>query len=187
MKSDTNGRLHDPSLRELTAELDGLRELLLSKLDALNGKLDERDKLYTERDTSRRTAVEAALTAVKEQTKQSFDASEKAIVKAEDAQKSYNISHNDLARKMDDQNKATMPRTETESRFHAVEEKITALRDAVTTVGSGVSSQIAALTGAQLGGQSVKDESRANIAILIAFLGMLLTVGIALFRFGVAK
>lgn len=85
---------------------------------------DERDRLYKERDESRRTAVDAALTAVKEQTKASFDASEKAIVKAEEAQKSYNQSHNDLARKMDDQNKATMPRSETESRFRSLEEKV---------------------------------------------------------------
>lgn len=159
--SDENGRTHEPSLRELTAELDGLRELLLSKLD-------ERDRLYKERDDSRRTAVDAALSAAKEQTKQSFEASEKAIVKAEEAQKSYNQSHNDLARKMDDQNKATMPRTETEERFRTIEEKVNEVRN-VVSAGTGV------ITGAR----TVKDDARANIAIVLSFLGL---VAMALFE-----
>jgi hypothetical protein len=148
--------LHDRSLADL-------KELL-------KATLDERDKLYKERDDSRRTAVDAALTAVKEQTKASFEASEKAIVKAEEAQKAYNTSHNDLARKMDEQSKATMPRSETESRFHSLEEKITEIR---TTIGTGV--------GAMVGGKAVKDESRANLALGISVVLFLLTL-FALFK-----
>lgn len=101
-------------------------------IDTLKALLDERDTVYTERDNARRIAVEAALTAVKEQTKASFEASEKAIVKAEEAQKAYNVAHNDLSRKLDEQNKATMPRSETETRFHGLEEKISDLREIVT-------------------------------------------------------
>lgn len=146
-------------IRELERANDSLREIN-----------DERDRLYKERDDSRRTAVDAALTAVKEQTKASFEASEKAIVKAEEAQKSYNQSHNDLARKMDDQNKATMPRSETESRFRGVEEKVNEIRHAVTAGGSVV-----------LGGQAAKHESRANIAALVGLVGIVLAL-IAFFR-----
>jgi len=87
--------------------------LVLEKIQALSDRIGLLDRLYTERDDARGRAVDA-----------SFAASEKAIVKAEDAQKAYNLSHNDLARKMDEQNKATMPRTETEARFQALEEKI---------------------------------------------------------------
>jgi len=130
----------DPSLREVMVAIDGLRELI-----------DERDRRYEERDASRRTAVEAALAAAKEQTRASFDASEKAIVKAESAQTSYNIAHNDLAKKMDDQNKATMPRTETEQRFRSIEEKISDLREAqvsMTGKSMGLSTGWALLVGA---------------------------------------
>lgn len=135
---DGNGsRTHEPSLRELTAEMDGLRELFHAKFDSLKEILDERDRLYKERDESRKTAVDAALTAVKEQTKDSFVASEKAIVKAEEAQKAYNSSHNDLARKMDDQNKATMPRPEAQQRFSALEEKIVIVSTAVAAATAG--------------------------------------------------
>lgn len=163
--ADVNGRTHEPSLRELTGQLDDAKELLLAKYGSLEKILDERDRLYKERDDARRTAVDAALMAVKEQTKASFDASEKAIVKAEEAQKQYNQSHNDLARKMDDQNKATMPRMETETRFRVLEEKINELRN-LTATGSGMT----------IGGKTLKDESRANIAIGLAFVGMLIAL-----------
>jgi len=127
-RSPNGYRTHEPSLRELTAELDGARDLLEEKIQSLRDVLDERDRLYKERDDARRTAVDAALAAVKEQTKASFEASEKAIVKAEEAQKAYNTAHNDLARKMDEQNKATMPRPEIQARFDSLEEKLTSLR-----------------------------------------------------------
>jgi FAD/FMN-containing dehydrogenase len=138
---------------------------------------DERDRLYKERDEARRTAVDAALAAakaavdaaliaVKEQTKASFEASEKAIVKAEEAQKAYNASHNDLARKMDEQNKATMPRTESEARFRTLEEKINDLRE----------SRSGDIGGAH-GRGAMKDESRANLGTLVALIGAALALG----------
>jgi hypothetical protein len=170
-RSDNGARTHEPSLRELTAEVDGLGKLMLAKIEANREILDERDKLYTERDNSRRTAVEAALTAVKEQTKASFDASEKAIVKAEEAQKSYNQSHNDLSRKLDEQNKATMPRSETETRFHSMEEKIGSIRDALVET-----------SGQTAGRKILKDDSRANLAIFVACVGVLVAIAMAFLR-----
>jgi len=149
-------------LRELTADLDGMRDLLLEKITATKEILNERDNLYTERTVSSGTAVNAALKAAETLTNAAFAASEKAIVKAEEAQKSYNSSHNDLARKMDEQSKATMPRQETESRFHAVEEKIATIRDALAASG-----------GIVLGGKAIKDDNRANIGIILAFLALL--------------
>jgi hypothetical protein len=143
--------------------IDSIKEHFERRFDALLAVQDERDRLYKERDESRRTAVDAALTAVKEQTKASFDASEKAIVKAEEAQRAYNLSHNDLARKMDEQNKATMPRTETESRFRAIEEKISELRE-----------ERSGGHGHDQGGKSVKDETRANMALLVSIGAALL-------------
>ena len=106
------------ALHALTAEFKAFRELMA-----------ERDVRYMGMFSAGDKAVASALAAQKEQTQSAFASSEKAIVKAEDAQKAYNTSHNDLARKMDDQNKATMPRTETESRFANLEEKIHNLRE----------------------------------------------------------
>lgn len=143
------------ALAALVAEFRAFRELM-----------GERHERYKERDEARRTAVEAALIAVKDQTKAAFDASEKAIVKAEEAQKAYNASHNDLARKMEQQNQATMPRTETENRFKAMEEKVALLTGSFT-----------AGTGHAQGAQSTRQESRANISLVVAVIGSILGVG----------
>jgi len=143
-----------------------LKELIESRLEGIEQLAAERDKSYTERDKDRQTSVDKALTAAKEQTASSFLASKEAILKAEEAQRAYNSSHNDLARKMDEQNKATMPRSETESRFQAMEEKITEIR---TTLGAG--------QGLALGTKAVKDESRANLAIVVS-LALFLLAGL---------
>lgn len=172
---DFNNRTHEPSLRELTAELDGLREWIEARLDGIRELLNERDRLYRERDDSRRTAVDAALTAVKEQTKASFEASEKAIVKAEEAQRAYNLSHNDLSKKLDEQNKATMPRTEAESRFHTLQEKIDEVRNTVAEVRNALASG----GGVIVGGKAMKDESRSNIALVVAVGSLLLAIAVA--------
>ena len=77
--------------------------------------------LMKEQFEAQKEAVQAALAAQKEQTASSFAASEKAITKAEEAQKSYNQTHNELSRKMDEQYKTMMPREESLGR-HAVHE-----------------------------------------------------------------
>lgn len=127
--------------------------------------LNERDIRYSERDASSREAVKTALDAALVRTDQRFSAQEKAIDKAEGAQRDYNSVHNDLARKMDEQNKATMPRSEIDSRFHSMDEKIADIR---LTIGK--------TSGEALGGKSVKDESRANIALAVSVLALLMTV-----------
>lgn len=159
-------RTHEPNLRELTAELDGVRALFMEMFKSLHSLIDERDRLYKERDDSRRVSVDAALIAAKEQTAASFVASEKAIVKAEEAQRAYNVQHNDLARKMDEQNKATIPRIEAERRMQDLEKSINDVRNTLSA-GGGVSE----------GGRRLKDESRANIALGLSLLAALISLG----------
>jgi chromosome segregation ATPase len=74
-------------------------------------------------------AVQAALAAQKELTASAFAASEKAITKAEEAQKSYNQTHNDLSRKMDEQYKEMMPRSESLARHASNELRYQELKD----------------------------------------------------------
>lgn len=150
-------------LHSLIAEFKSFRELMA-----------ERDVRYMGMFTAGDKAVSAALAAAKEQTRDAFNSSEKAIVKAEEAQKSYNASHNDLARKMDEQNKATMPRMEIDSRFKNLEEKL-ALLTGSFTAGSGM----------QTGAQVAKDDHRANISLLISIISVLVVVGGVIF--GLAK
>src|SRR4026208_1929937 len=97
--------------------------------------MEERNKWYGERDRDRQQAVDKALAAVEKQTASAFEAAKEsnttaagnhkeAGLKQEDAQRAYNTSHNDLLRKLDDQNKATMPRIEQEQRFSTQQKEI---------------------------------------------------------------
>jgi hypothetical protein len=102
---------------------------LKGKIKALRDVVDERDRLYKERDESRKTAVDAALQAAKEKTSDAFIASEKAIVKAEDAQREYNARSNEFRGQLDDQAKTLLPRNEADARFKAIEASIEAIRN----------------------------------------------------------
>jgi hypothetical protein len=91
--------------------------------------IDEKDKQYDTRARAAEIAVQAALLAQKEQVAAAFLASEKAIVKAEEAQKAYNVAHNDLSHKMDEQNKATIPRLEAMAMLKAMDDKLIAMQN----------------------------------------------------------
>jgi|ERR1044071_6377604 hypothetical protein len=78
---------------------------------------------------SQEKAVQAALAAQKELTNAAFASSEKAITKAEEAQKSYNATHNDLSRKMDEQYKEMMPRSESLARHVSNEQRHQELKE----------------------------------------------------------
>lgn len=73
--------------------------------------------------------MSTALTAQKEATTTAFITSEKAIEKAESAQKAYDMGHNDLLRKMDDQYGLMMPRQEMAARLSRQDEDIRTLRE----------------------------------------------------------
>jgi hypothetical protein len=75
--------------------------------------LNERDQRYAEKFTAAEKAVTTA-----------FASSEKASLKAEQAQESYNVRSNEFRGQLDDQAKTLMPRLETDNRFGNVEDKI---------------------------------------------------------------
>lgn len=155
-------RTHEPNLRELVSEIDGLREVLMARIHAAEKLAEERDGWYAERDRDRQTSIDKALTAQKEQTASSFAASKEAILKAEEAQRAYNTSHNDLARKMDEQNKATMPRIEIESRFSNMEEKINNLRESRSE---------------EQGGKAGRLSAQQFVVMIVALIVGLITIG----------
>lgn len=129
MSEERNGnRTHEPNLRELTSQLDGLRDLVDTKFLYVERIMDERHQLYKERAESQKTAVDDALAAVKEQTSASFAASEKAIVKAEDSQKTYNQGHNDLSRKMEQQYSTMVPQPEAKLKWDAIDKALEEMR-----------------------------------------------------------
>jgi len=110
----------NPCELKLSNELHALAE----KVNALRELMDERDRRYTGQFNDSKTAVIDALAAQKEKTATDFASSEKAIIKAEDAQRSYNERTNELRGALNDQNKTLLARTEAEARFKTVEDKI---------------------------------------------------------------
>jgi hypothetical protein len=91
---------------------------------AVEKLMDERDRLYLEKFRASEVAVDRAITASDKQTATSFLASEKAIMKAEEAQREYNIRSNEFRGQLDDQAKTLMPRLETQTLFKAYEDKL---------------------------------------------------------------
>jgi hypothetical protein len=175
----TNGnRTHEPSLRELTAQLDDIKELLQVKHDALVQIVDERDRLYDVRFRAAEAAVGAALAAQEKGTNAAFNASEKAISKAEDAQREYNIRSNEFRGQLDDQAKTLMPRPETTSLFQNVDDKINTVRSELNSRIEALIKDIASLResrsesgGKSLGTHAVIAYVIAAISIILALLG----------------
>jgi len=155
--------------------VDTLKEYLERRCDELGRSvvslrelLDERDRLYKERDDARRVAVDAALAAAKEQTATSFSASEKAIVKAENAQSEYNVRSNEFRGQLDDQAKRLISRVEVEQIVKSQEEKLQRLDTDLRDLRESRSE----FRGGGQGRQSVKDESRANLAAIGTLLAI---------------
>jgi hypothetical protein len=159
------------TVREVAARLDGLRELLFARLDAVRVEVDALQRIVDERDGRYTERAEA-------QTE--------AIHKAEQAQASYNATHNDLTRKMERKDSDQMPRTEVEGRLRKIEmresdqmprsevegrlqmlsEKIETVRG-VQHVGGGMSA----------GSRASQETARANVLLALAFFGAVVTGG----------
>jgi hypothetical protein len=104
-----NGRTHEPSLRELTAELDGIRGIFDEKIDRVREVADERDRRYEQR-----------FVAMDEKTGLALTSSKEAVNKAEVAQEKRFDNTNEWRAAMQDRDRNQMPRTEIEQRFNAL-------------------------------------------------------------------
>jgi hypothetical protein len=109
------------TVSELAERLDSLKELTLRMFEEQSKLSAERDRRYEDRFKAQETAVAAALLAQKESTGNAFAASEKAIVKAEDAQRDYNVRSNEFRGQLDDQAKLLMSRAEAFTKFDGIE------------------------------------------------------------------
>lgn len=104
--------------------IDGLRLYLESKIDSLVELQKERSRHYEDKFRLLDIATEKALAAVKEQTSAAFAANKEAVIKTEDAQRAYNASHNDLARKMETQAKQFVDRDKLDDFVNLFTDKI---------------------------------------------------------------
>ena len=86
--------------------------------------LKERDRRYEERFVALEKILSASILSLKELNSQAFAASEKAIVKAEEAQRAYNERSNEFRGQLDDQAHMLVPRAEADAKFSALEIRI---------------------------------------------------------------
>ena len=106
------------SIRDhFTLWIQRVEQSFSDRLETVERVNNERDLRYSERFAAAKALVD-----------QANSASEKAILKAETAQKVYDAGHNGLLTKMDAQQQATMPRGETEAKIAAVEARCGELR-----------------------------------------------------------
>ena len=95
---------------------------------------EERDKRYEERHESDEKAIAAALVAAEKAVNAALTAQKEAVTKAESSQTLYNQGHNDLQRKMEVQNKETLPRAEAEVRFQTQESKMADQKEEIIAI-----------------------------------------------------
>ncbi len=134
---------------------------VMVRLARLEIQVAESDRRYEERNTANLKAVDAA-----------FAASREAILEAKKGQDAYNLTHNDLVRKMERQSSEMISRVDTELRFKAQDDKIGEVRTLAVSVKADM---LAALALSQ-GSKAVKDESRANIALAVSLIVALMAL-----------
>jgi len=122
----TNERTHEPSLREIVAELDGFKQ-----------RMQERDRFYLEK-----------FKAQDEKTTLAMNFSEKAISKAENAVEKRFESVNEFRKSLSDQTTTFLSKSEAEPRFASLSEKVDNIRTYQSEGGGrrlGITSTMAAV------------------------------------------
>ena len=129
---DQNGtRTHEPSLRELSFDVDGcakaitaLRELLLAKIEAQAEAICAADKRYEQRFIAQEGAVASALTAQEKAVQAALIAADRAVSKVETANEKRFENMNEFRAQLADQAAGFIQRSEASIRFDSVTERI---------------------------------------------------------------
>jgi len=160
-----NGRTHEPSLREITGDVDALRELM-----------DERDRRYEDRFNAQQKAVEAALAAQEKQTLAAFNSGEKAIAKQEAAQASYNERTNEFRGQLADQARTFIPRIETEQGFKQVALEIERIREEIRREHDGLKKEIASLRETRSAIEGAGTKQAKDVSMIVAIIGAITAI-----------
>ncbi len=146
-------------------------DVLTVRITAIEKLADERDKWYIARDKDRHDAVTALLLAAKDSTAQAFQASKEAVSEAKKSQDAYNLTHNDLVRKMERQTAESMSRIEIEGRLVAITEKLEV-----------ANKPIVEFMAQQLGTRTGMRDGQYNLGWVVALIVSLLAIGSFVFR-----
>jgi hypothetical protein len=131
--------------------------------------------------TTLKELFETRLTAMNDAVTSAFEASEKAITKAESAQKEYNARSNEFRQALDDQNKTMLPRSEAEARFKELRNLLDGQSGLVEELRRGA----AGISGGTLESRTARQQSNWLIALVVttvlSLIGMFGTFAFMLF------
>jgi molecular chaperone GrpE (heat shock protein) len=134
------------------------------------------EKLMEIRFEAEGKAVYMALEAQRELNGVISKASDKAIDKAETAQRDYNQRSNEFRGQLDDQAKTLMPRTESAAMFKAFEEKLQAHQSANEKTIDAILQSIASLREARSGSEGRTKGIDSGLGWVIGGIGILAAV-----------
>ena len=99
------------------------------RLDYLEKLIEERDLRYDARFIATEKLVASDIKALRDTTTIVVSTFREAMAKAEQAQDTWNVLHNDLVRKMENQYQQMMPREEALGKFEDIKQCIANLRE----------------------------------------------------------
>lgn len=162
-----------------------INETLVTLREYLERVIEERDARYLERATRQETSINDKLLALEKATNVAFVGSEKAIVKAEEAQRAYNERSNEFRGQLDDQAKQLMPRNETFTLFEARDKEIGLLRSDIVLLRQQVAQSVGRDSGvsiAQAQGQWRTSALIAGLGVLAGFGSLFIALGVVLLK-----
>ncbi len=121
----------------------GLKELLLTKIQAVADQLEERDTLYTDRDLSRQKAIEAA-----------FAASEKATSKSDQNAEKWRENANEWRSAMQDREIRFASRVEVDNELKNLRTELASVKEQQDT-GKGKGEGLSTSWGIVLGSAAI--------------------------------
>jgi hypothetical protein len=160
-----SNRTHEPSLRELTIDLDGVKELFSEKVAGLQKLADERDRRYEERFSSITTQTNSALQSSKE-----------AVTKAENATEKRFDTVNEFRGTLSDQAASLLPRAEASTKFQAYDDRLGEMKDAIDKLRDNQNTS----SGKEIAGDRSRAQSDWGIGLVVAIGVALLSAVISI-------
>ncbi len=173
---------------------EDLREFFNTKIENVLTLITGNDRNYKTQFDNAKEAVSVALAAQEKSTANAFLASEKAIVKAEDAQKDYNARSNEFRGQLDDQAKTLMPRLETVGLFKSMDDKLIAIQASFESklaeqrisnekIFDAIVKDIASLRESRSGAEGKVSQQSLNVTMILAVAALIIGIAEVISRF----
>jgi hypothetical protein len=180
--SENAARSNTPTARENTAHMDDLKDLLETKIDAVAEVAFQRDLRYEEHFRANDLRSAERFARMEERTQTLFDASEKAIAKAEAANEKRFDAVNEFRGALGDQQANLYPRAEALTQIKVYDQKLEEMRDDIGGLREYRSSATAAEQSVEHHTDTDRGRFQFNINTLLAVVGIILSIVAIMYR-----